>query len=290
MVSLVSDEEGEITAEAPNVMAYLIGVLIAVLILGPGVFWVCKLMKKPLLPLIVTPALAIAGTVIMILAKLIASGFDNACELNGLVWFDHEAGRVCSYGLAKATFHSILPVKPCFGESSIVAGEGGEISLAVAKGTQSISGLAAKAAALPDTYDVRSEAVKPKDAALTAVFADGKCTIDNELLVPLKELIVVGPDGKWYGGVDIKAGETRQLDESGDHGKWGDGNLLSEAVSMVLVDTSEKSTWQLAQSGALPVGAFAAVTDNPIMLDYGFKADSCKARVLVLGTYGHAGN
>ena len=46
MVSLVSDEEGEITAEAPNVMAYLIGVLIAVLILGPGVFWVCKLMKS----------------------------------------------------------------------------------------------------------------------------------------------------------------------------------------------------------------------------------------------------
>ncbi len=289
MVSLISEEEGEITAEAPNVMAYLIGVLIAVLILGPGVFWVCKLMKKPLLPLIVTPSLAIAGTVIMILAKLIANGFENECELNGLVWFDHEAGRICSYGLAKATFRSILPVRPCFGESSIVTGEGDEISSTVDKGTQSISGLAAKAATLPVAYDVRSVAEKTKDAALTAVFADGKCTVVNRL-VPLKELVVVGPDGKWYGGVDVKAGETRQLEESGDHGKWGDGNLLSEAVSMVLVDTSEKAIWQLAQSGALPVGAFAAVTDNPIMIDYGFKADSCKARVLVLGTYGQAGN
>ena len=285
MMSLASDESEE-TLDPPNVMGYLIGVLVTVLLIGPGVFWVLKMMKKPLLPLIVTPALAIAGTIIMIVIKLLANGFSNDCDVTGVVWLDHEAARYCSYGKAKALFRSPFSGKLLFDECCVVTGEGADISSAVAEGKQRIAGLSSRVSSLPVNYDLRAAGALAKGCELQASFAADGCTVTNQLGVDLKELVVVGNDGKWYGGLDIKAGETRKLEESGEHGKWGDGNLLSEAVSMVIVDTSQKAVWQLVQSGALPAGGFAAVADTPFLLDSGFQADKLNARTLLLGTYG----
>ena len=285
LMALPSDETAEIV-EPPNFMGYLIGVLATMLLIGPGVFWLMKILKKPLLPLIVTPALAIAGTIIMIIVKLIANGFSSDSDVTGCVWLEPDAGRYCTYGKVRALFRSPFSVKQTFDECCIVTGEGSDLRSTISDGKQQISGVSSSVSSLPVNYDLRSVGTITSSYSLQASFGTDGCTVTNKLGVQLKELVVVGNDGKWYGGVNIKAGETCKLEESGEHGKWENGNLLSEAVSMVIEDTSDKAIWQLVQSGALPVGGFAAVTDTPFLLDFGFHADNLNARTLILGTYG----
>ncbi|MBP5638824.1 MAG: hypothetical protein J6X55_05075 [Victivallales bacterium] len=281
------DEEDRLidNDQRQDVNVYVIGLLLSVLVLGPGVFWGMKLWKKPLLPLLVTPALAISVSLLLVIVRFFSLEFDSECKLTSVVWLDNESGEFVSQGLIRGKLRSVWKKTLEFDDDCMVSfiNPVKDLSVRVSAGRQMLSADFSDDES-PIKYSVRYKGKTENGIQVT--FDDEGCTVTNRLGVPLAELIIAAPHGEWFGDLAIGAGETKRLAMRGRRGKWDEENIQLDAVQMVMFDTSEKAIWHLVHSGALAEGEFAAVTTEPFCSDYGFKANSSEKRVIVMGTYG----
>lgn len=271
-------------SERMSPLAMAIVLLVTLLVLGPGVMGWCSWRGCPLRALVLTPLLAVLVSLgILVCDRLRQPPMRS--RLLAVTCLDQTRGEQSSYGLV-----SLLAPNGVDGELSFPADARLElyrqqVDLGLRQqGTRLVSDDGLLNHGLPTQYGVYGAG--SAEARLELSFdGEGRCHVVNRLGVRLKELCVVGPDGRLYAGGELPPEVEATLTPERTSPPASQETRLQPSVFRQLGDASD-ALRQWVQSGALPRGSYVGLSDQALLVDPGIPMDTGKVCQVVIGTFG----
>lgn len=271
-------------SERMSPLSMAIVLLLALLALGPGVMGWCCWRGFPLRALLLTPVLAVLVSLVILVCDRLRQP-PMRSRLLAVTCLDQTRGEHSSYGLV-----SVLAPNGMDGSLSFPANGRLELYRQQAdlglrqQDTRLVSDGGILNHGLPTQYGVFGAGLT--EARLELSFdGEGRCHVVNRLGVRLRELCVVGPDGRCYVGGELPPGETGTLTPEPPSPQTTP-DVQAWQRAFLQVGDVDGALRQVALSGALPRGSYVGLSDQALLVEPGMSPGAGKVCQVVFGSFG----